>query len=320
MIHFHNGDVAASLARRAGVPGRHVPFRESLVGGPVRPNLPMHEWVEERALFLSEHYGEKLLRIRNELLEQELNLDKAREEEEIVLWFEHDLFCLVHLLYLFSRLSKARRITLIWSPQPLGTQSEEDLFNLFQSRAAVVPAMSAAAALAWRAFTSDDPTSLNRFLGADVADFPFLRDGFLLHASRFPSTRNGLGEVERRAVEAIDAGATDFISLFTRFDSKPPRFGFGDGEFLRHLKHLSSAAVPVITIIGEEKANPPKALFTITPAGRNVIDGTVDFIDINLGNGSQAGFWLGGAHLTRERMWRWDAALRQIVPSQSAAS
>ncbi len=134
MIHFHNGDVAASLARRAGVPGRHVPFRESLVGGPVRPNLPMHEWVEERALFLSEHYGEKLLRIRNELLEQELNLDKAREEEEIVLWFEHDLFCLVHLLYLFSRLSKARRITLIWSPQPLGTQSEEDLFNLFQSR------------------------------------------------------------------------------------------------------------------------------------------------------------------------------------------
>jgi len=280
----------------------------------------MHEWVEERALFLSEHYGEKLLRIRNELLEQELNLDKTREEEEIVLWFEHDLFCLVHLLYLFSRLSKARRITLIWSPQPLGTQSEEDLFNLFQSRAAVVPAMSTAAALAWRAFTSDDTTSLNRFLGADVADFPFLRDGFLLHASRFPSTRNGLGEVERRAVEAIDAGATDFISLFTRFDSKPPRFGFGDGEFLRHLKHLSSAAVPVITIIGEEKANPPKALFTITPAGRNVIDGTVDFIDINLGNGSQAGFWLGGAHLTRERMWRWDAALRQIVPSQSAAS
>ena len=85
MIHFHNGDVAASLARRAGVPGRHVPFRESLVGGPVRPSLPLHEWVEERALFLSEHHGEKLLRVRNELLEQELNLDRAREEEEIVL-------------------------------------------------------------------------------------------------------------------------------------------------------------------------------------------------------------------------------------------
>jgi len=320
MIHFHNGDVAASLARRAGVPGRHVPFRESLVGGPVRPNLPLHEWVEERALFLSEHHGENLLRVRNELLEQELNLDKAKDEEEVVLWFEHDLFCLVHLLYLLSRLSKVRRIALIWCSTPLGTQSEEDLFALFQSRAAVLPAMSKAASAAWKAFTSDDPTALNRFIRAEVPDFPFLRDGLFLHASRFPSTRNGLGEVERRAVEGIDAGATDFISLFARFDATPPRFGFGDGEFLRHLKHLASGAVPVITIIGEEKANPPKALFALTPAWRNVIDGKVDFIDVNVGNGTEAGFWLGGAHLTRERMWRWDADLRQIVPSQPAAS
>jgi hypothetical protein len=315
MIHFHNGDVAASVARRAGVPGRHMPFHESLVGGPVQASLPMHDWVEARARFLSEHHSENLLRVRNELLEQELALDRARDEEEVVLWFEHDLYCLVHLLYLLSRLSKSRRITLIWCPTPLGTQTEEDLFALFQSRAAILPAMSKAAAAAWKAFTSDDPTALNRFISNDVPDFPFLRDGLFLHASRFPSTRNGLGEVERRAVAAIDAGATDFISLFSRFDVTPPRFGFGDGEFLRHLKHLASVAVPVITIIGEEKANPPKALFSLTPAGRNVIDGKVDFIDVN-----NAGFWLGGAHLTRERMWRWDADLRQIVPSQPAAS
>ncbi|MEA2165122.1 MAG: hypothetical protein QOK37_3249 [Thermoanaerobaculia bacterium] len=315
MMHFHNGDVAASLARRAGVPGRHVPFRESLVGGPVQPNLPLHEWVESRAAFLSEQYGEHLLRVRNDLLEQQNVIDRAHEEEEVVLWFEHDLFCLVHLLYLFSRLSKVRRLSLIWCPQPLGTQSEEDLFNLFQSRAAVTPAMNSAAKLAWSAFTSPDPTSLNLFLDANVAEFPFLRDGLLLHASRFPSTRNGLGEVERRAVEGIDAGAADFVSLFTRFDQSPPRFGFGDGEFLRHLKHLASAAVPVITIIGEEKANPPKALFALTPAGRNMMEATVDFVEINNPN-----FWLGGAHLTRERMWRWDAVQRQIVPSQPAVS
>jgi hypothetical protein len=315
MMHLHNGDIAASLARRAGVPGRHMPFRESLVGGPVQPNLPLHEWVEARAAFLSEQYGEHLLRVRNELLEQEKVIDRAHEEEEVVLWFEHDLYCLVHLLYLLSRLSKVRRISLIWCSEPLGTQSEEDLFARFDSRAAITPAMNTAANLAWRAFTSSDPTALNRFLSADVADFPFLRDGFLLHASRFPSTHSGLGEVERRAVEGIDAGANDFVSLFTRFDQKPPRFGFGDGEFLRHLKHLASAAVPVITIIGEEKANPPKALFTLTPAGRNMMEGKIDFVEIN-----NPRFWLGGAHLTRERMWRWDAGQRQIVPSQPAVS
>ena len=52
-----------------------------------------------------------------------------------------------------------------------------------------------------------------------------------------------------------------------------------------------------------------------SPAGVNVMEAKVDFMEIN-----NANFWLGGEHLTRERMWRWDAGLRQIVPSQPAAS
>jgi len=115
MIHFHNGDVVASAARRAGIPGRHVPYRETLVSGPVRPNLGVQEWVEERARFLSEHYGENLLRVRNELLEQEQLLDHVREEGEVVLWFEHDLFCLTNFLYLLVRLTKAKHLSMIWS-------------------------------------------------------------------------------------------------------------------------------------------------------------------------------------------------------------
>ena len=51
MIHFHNGDVAASLARRAGVPGRHLPFRESLAGGPVRQTAGHHRAAAHRPSF-----------------------------------------------------------------------------------------------------------------------------------------------------------------------------------------------------------------------------------------------------------------------------
>ncbi|PYQ57774.1 MAG: hypothetical protein DMF58_17475, partial [Acidobacteria bacterium] len=87
----------------------------------------------------------------------------------------------------------------------------------------------------------------------------------------------------------------------------------GDGEFLRHLRRLASCAVPMITITEVERENPPKALFALTPAGQNVLDAKVDFIDLN-----NAGFWLGGAHLTRERMWRWDEKRQAIVASRSA--
>jgi hypothetical protein len=314
MIHFHNGDVVASAARRAGIPGRHVPYRETLASGPVRPNLGAQEWIEERARFLSEHYGENLLRVRNELLEQEQLLDHVREEGEVVLWFEHDLFCLANLLYLLSRLTKVHRLSLIWCARPLGTQEDTEIFQQYHSRYAVAPAMMNAAALAWRSYISEEATDLNKLLDADFVDFPFLRDGFVLHASRFPSVRNGLGEVEQRALAGIEAGATDFASLFARFDQSPPRFGFGDGEFLRHLRRLATCAVPMITITEAENETPPKALFALTPAGRNVLEGKVDFIELN-----NAGFWLGGAHLTRARLWRWDGDRRRLV-SQPAAS
>ena len=315
MLHFHNGDVLAMLARRAGVPGRHLTFRESLVSGPVRRSLTQHEWVEERARFLSDYFGENLLRLRNELLEQEQAIDRAREEEEVVLWFEHDLFCLANLLYLLTRLSKCRRVSLVWEARPLGTEEEEDILKFHHERSGVAAAMMNAATFAWHAYTAEDPSEVNRLLDADFVDFPFLREGFALHAWRFPSIRNGLGEVERRALEAIDVGATDFASLFTRFDQTPPRYGFGDGEFLRQLRRLATCAIPMITITeGEKDAMPPKAVFALTSAGREVLEGKVDFIELN-----NAGFWLGGAHLTREKLWRWDGERRQVV-SQPAAS
>lgn len=308
MLHIHNGDHVAMLARRAGIAGRHVPFRETLITGPVRPRLPPHEWIEERARFITENYDQNPLRVRTELLEQERMLDDARREDEVVLWFEHDLFCLTSFLYLLSRLAKARHLSIIWSPQPLGTTEETELRRVFESRSAVLPSMMRSGANAWEAFTSSDATALNRFLLEPSADFPFLRDGFRLHASRFPSVRDGLGEVERRAMQEIAGGAVDFGTLFARFDENPPRFGFGDSEFLRHLRRLATCVVPMITIAEAEGETPPKALFTITPAGQTVLDGKVDYIELN-----NAGFWLGGAHLTRERLWRWDAQQQEIV-------
>lgn len=313
MIHIHNGDSTAMTARRANIPGRHVAFRETLITGPVRADLSQQEWIEERARFLSENYDQNLLRTRTELLDQELMLDQARRDDEVVLWFEYDLFCLINFLYLLGRLGKARHLSIIWCPQILGAMDETELMNVFNSRAAALPAMLRTAASAWEAYTSDEATALNGIIDRDPSDFAFLRDGFRLHASRFPSVRNGLGAIEKRALEGIAAGATDFLSLFTRYDESPPRFGFGDSEILRHLRRLASCAVPMITITEVEGENPPKALFTLTPAGQNVLDGKADFIDLN-----NAGFWLGGAHLTRDRMWRWDEARQTIVASRSA--
>ena len=188
MKHIHNGDVVAEQARRDGLPGDHIAFREALACGPGTRDL------ETRAEFIAGSHGQNLLRVRNDMIEMERAIDEASSADEIVLWFEHDLFCLVNLLSLLDRFASSPRLTLVWHPEPL---SSVDLYPLFESRAAVTPRMMALARDAWAAYTSDDPRALNRFVRDDNRDFPFLRDGLTLHASRFPSMRNGLGAASK---------------------------------------------------------------------------------------------------------------------------
>jgi hypothetical protein len=298
VIHIHNGDVVAAFAQRAGIPGEHFAFRESLIAGPV---VPGEDWIETRTQALAQPAPEDQLRTRTALVEQEQALDAAREKGEIVLWFEHDLFCLIHLVYLLQRFGDAH-MTLVWCPRPLTDNDERGLHLLFESRRAITPSMLSIARDVWRAYTAADPTGLNQWIARDTPDFPFLREGLALHASRFPSTTNGLGAIEQRALSLIATGATEFTSLFNVMASDEPRFGFGDSEIFRTLQSMAWCAVPLVTLSGE----PPKAMATITPAGENVLRGAVDDTAVN-----DPDRWLGGVHLTKENLWRWDGtALR----------
>jgi hypothetical protein len=302
MIHIHNGDVVAALASRSGIPGEHVAYRESLVTGAITPG---DAWIETRARALAARYDEDLLRTRTSLVEQEQFLDAAPSRGEVVLWFEHDLFCLMHLIHLLQRLGDAN-VSLVWCPVPISENDERGLHLLFESRTAVTPSMTQAAAEAWRAYTSPDADALNAWLERDTPEFPFLREGLTLHASRFPSTRNGLGAIEQHALELIASGISDFGSLFDTINARVPRYGFGDTEVWQILQGISWCAVPLITLNG----TPPKAILTITPAGMNVMSADVDNLTVNDPN-----VWLGGVHLTKENVWRYDGARLSRQPA-----
>ncbi len=309
MIHIHNGDSTLLIAKRSGIPGEHIAFREAMIAGPVASKPDQ----ETRARFLSDAYGHNLLKTRTELLEQEQALTDAAKHDEIVLWFEHDLFCLVHFVYLLQRFSR-HNVSVVWCPTPLATKEDEELATLYESRAAATPAMMKGAATAWRAYSSADPTSLNGVITGN-SEAPFFREGMTLHASRFPSMRNGLGFVWNRILTLVEQGAGDLASLFNRFDDDPQRLGFGDAELLRELRTMARAAVPLITLTEAQEGGPPKALIALTPAAGNVISGSVDYLAL-----VDPDYWLGGAHITRESIWRWDEQLRKVQSSRPRVS
>lgn len=293
LIHIHNGDVVATSARRLGIAGEHLVFRESLITGPVVPGA---EWVETRAHALSDGYGPDLLRTRTELIEQELALDAARERDEIVLWFEHDLYCLVHLVHLLDRFDGAN-VSLVWSPQPLGECDESEMVDLYEARSRVTPEMQSLARDFWRDYTAADALVLNRWTTEESREFPFLQTGAALHVSRFPSFRAGLGHVEETLLRLVATGRTTFGAIFDAFTVESPQFGFSDSEVRRLLWTMENGAVPLLASDGEPSAR----LFTITPDGEKVLAGEADNFDVNAPD-----YWLGGVHLRKGNLWRYD--------------
>ena len=324
MLHIHNGDSSGDTAKKSALPGEHLVWREALICGPTPQGVSGEDWRKLRAKHLAESYGDVSKQYEEDLREQDQALAKFRDHEEVVLWFEHDLFCQLHLVYLLDRFSRQEmgdtRLSLICVGtfpgmadfRGLGELDVEQLTSLFPSRHAVTEEETQLAQRAWAAYCASDPSQIVTLLAEDTSALPFLGPALRKHLARFPSIENGLGQIENRALESIAGGTSEFGPLFQDFGKAEPSYGLGDGQFWLSLRHLAEASQPLVTIANGNGALPPsfpKASFALTERGRAVLRGEEDFIALN---GIDA--WLGGVHLEgKEALWRWDHKRAELI-------
>jgi hypothetical protein len=319
MLHIHNGDSTADTAKQSSLAGEHFAFRESLITGPTPSGLSRDEWRRVRAAHLSESYGGEADECEHGLLKQEEKLASFSDHEEVVLWFEHDLFCQLHLLYLLAWFSQhdlgQTKLSLICINEfpgkknfrGLGELRAEQLALLFPARQQVSAQQMDLGVAAWQAYRAPNPAAIETVLQGDTSALPFLRAALQAHLQRFPSTKNGLGRIENLALELVHAGQKSFIDLFQRFGEAASIYGFGDAQFWLALRRLSSARQPLLAIasVGNGPSGPslqtltsavePKARFEITKLGESTLRGATDFVALN-----GIDLWLGGVHLNGE--------------------
>lgn len=329
MLHIHNGDSAADIARKSSIPGEHLAWREALICGPVRPGLTETEWRTLRAKHLSEAYDLKFEDCAKDLREQQEALSKFSHHDEVVLWFEHDLFCQLHLVYLLNwfagRDPGRTKLSLICVGEfpgvedfrGLGQLTPDQLASLFPTRHQVTPAELKLAANAWAAYSSPDPREIQVLTDGDTSALPFLRPALEKHLARFPSTLNGLGRIENKALELIAGGASQFGPLFQAFGKAEPTYGLGDSQFWLLLRQLADAGQPLLRISNGDGPIPRlasgllKSSFALTAKGESVLRGRDDFVALN-----GIDTWLGGVYLTGpDTAWRWDQQQAQLVKS-----
>ena len=198
MLHIHNGDSSAETLKESDLPGEHFAFREALIDGPTPVDVAGEAWRKLRAHHLADFYDLELDNTERELLKQEQKLSSFADHDEVVLWFEHDLFCQTNLLYLLNwfadRNLGSTRLSLICIGEfpglpnfrGLGELTVDKMASLFDSRHEVSATETKVATEAWQAYRSSDPTAIEKLLESDTSVLPFLKPALRIHLERFP--------------------------------------------------------------------------------------------------------------------------------------
>jgi len=319
MLHITDGESVAGTLRESAIPGVVSTYGDLMYEGPAPADLDDRAWFDIRARFIAEAGYATLQDARQYLQACENVLTSCSQHDEVVLWLDNKLsnqLILIKVLdWLIRHNSGKVKMSLICIGQypgldyfrGLGALTADQLASLADTRMEVGEAQYRTAQAAWKAFTSPDPAEIQRLIAADTSALPFVAGALRRHLEQFPSVDNGLSRTEQQALSLIhERGAVSGEQLFVAVQRQEEQVFMGDSSFYRMMAELSEARYPLI------RFEPGLGNVTITEAGRDVIEGRADHVDLN-----GIDRWIGGVHLKGDRaVWRWDRTAGRIVSHQ----
>ena len=320
-LNITNGDSAAATLSEAGVEGKIIPWRDVLHEGPVDSSLSLEALSKERARFISEQGWDDFAHVSGNFAERDRVIRHLDYFDEVVLWFEDDLYDQLQLIQLLdffgSGAARGKTLSVIVVDGYIPPLSATQLKQLDKTRPRATQEQLELAKRAWKAFGSTDPTSISKLLDENTSALPYLAPALRRHLEEFPSTVNGLSRSEREALTAIGAGHSTPVAAFLEVATKQESIFLGDIVFYSYLERLSGKkdalvtwkdGAPVIAPTKERAREFVEGELMLTPLGRKVLAGNKDWHSIH-----NRARWLGGVEISPgEGGWRWDPAERLV--------
>lgn len=331
-LHVANGTSTTTTIEAAGIGGACSIWADPLYEGPVPAGLSDGELLDVRMRFLSgpdELTGaawagpDPTLDPVNDLREWRATIAGHDSYDELVLWFEHDLFDQLNLIQLLSwlreHLPASTPVSLIcigaFPGRPdfkgLGELIPDELASLTGTRQRVSDAQYDLSQRAWRAFRAPTPEALDALLQSDTSRLPYLAPALRRFLQEYPSTRDGLSLTERRLLELASRGGIALSKAFPRMHESERSYYVTDGSLATMAETLTrtSPALLTLDVSGDSEGHALRGFVTLTTTGRSVLAGRSDRVAV-----CGIDRWLGGVHLqTGARIWRWDDARQGIV-------
>ena len=332
-LNVANGTSTTGTIEAAGIPGARSIWADPLYEGPVPADLPDNELLDLRMRYLS---GGDALTPRapggsnppidpvNDLREWRAAIERRESYDELILWFEHDLFDQLNLIQLLTwlqehQIAATKSVSLIcigsFPGRPdfkgLGELTPGELASLVETREAVTDPQYELAERAWRAFRAPTPAPLDALRHDDSSALPYLAAAIGRFLQEYPWTRDGLSRTERRLMELSEGNGTALSKAFPRMHEGEQVYYVTDASLAALADALARTSPPLLTL--EVSTGAPahvlRGVVSLTDTGRAVLSGRLDRI-------SACGIdrWLGGVHLAGDGQgWRWDDERQQLV-------
>ena len=287
VLHVTNGDSAARRLRDAGAQGDVLPWRDALHEGPVPAGRDEAGMRAERARFIAARGWASERAALADMTERDERLAAAlRGGEEIVLWFDSDLYDVLQLAQILDRVPPGHaRLALVGNDEFVGVAelTERGLRDRMEADDRIAEHEVAAARELWGAFRAPDPRGLETLAPGTV-----FADAARRHIQQFPWCGSGLNRTERALLQAVADGARTPAEAFLASQRQEERPFLGDAIAFDYL-----AALPVG---GEARA---------ILAGEREWEGRPER-------------WLGGVHLPAgPSPWRYDAQAGRLAYERS---
>lgn len=213
ILHISNGDDLSKQISNLHIPGEVITWREMLCEGPASMDVGDEQFVLLRRTFLRDKYKVSEEKYQQEFLEELVKLSTINNYNEIVLWFEFDLFSHMNMLALITFLLQNKKngpFSLVCSRKlkgekemvPLSQLSEKHLRAHYKQRILLNDEDIQTAQLIWELYCSKNPKKLTSEIKKST-NFEYLSSSIRAHIERFPNVNTGLNTLEVNVLKLI---------------------------------------------------------------------------------------------------------------------
>ncbi len=250
ILHITNGDSFTGILNTLNIKGDVITWREMLCEGKTTEDVGSESFWKTRFDFLNKSYNVTKKHFIEKTLKEYRSLCNHKKQDQIVLWFEYDLFCQINMLAVISWLKQHRpyaEVSVVCSGKEddtdklygLSELSKAQLLTHYQNKTILTKDDIEYAAYVWQLYCSNNPIRLEAIAKDNNSKFTYLSSAIAAHLKRFPSLNNGLNTLENIILNTANTQKLEAKEqLVGKVLKNQENYGFGDTQIFKTISNL----------------------------------------------------------------------------------